>query len=76
MKNCQRFTKNLNTKININIKYMIIKKIYHKMKYYDINMNEFKKKYQWLKIVCLKTIKKIKNFIFVILPITISLIPK
>ena len=55
MKNCQRFTKNLNTKINININYMIIKKIYHKMKYYDINMNEFKKKYQWLKIVCLKT---------------------
>jgi hypothetical protein len=57
---------------------MIIKKIYHKMKYYDINMNEFKKKISMIKN-CLfknKNFKKIKNFIFVILPITISLIPK
>ena len=57
---------------------MIIKKIYHKMKYYDINMNEFKKKISMIKN-CLfknKNFKKIKNLIFVILPITISLIPK
>ena len=57
---------------------MIIKKIYHKMKYYDINMNEFKKKISMIKN-CLfknKNFKKIKNCIFVILPITISLIPK
>lgn len=57
---------------------MIIKKIYHKMKYYDINMNEFKKKISMIKN-CLfknKNFKKIKNIIFVILPITISLIPK
>ena len=57
---------------------MIIKKIYHKMKYYDINMNEFKKKISMIKN-CLfknKNFKKIKNFIFVILPINISLIPK
>ena len=48
------------------------------MKYYDINMNEFKKKISMIKN-CLfknKNFKKIKNIIFVILPITISLIPK
>jgi hypothetical protein len=64
LKNCQRFTKNLNTKININIKYMIIKKIYHKMKYYDINMNEFKKKISMIKNCLFKNNQKNKKFYF------------
>jgi hypothetical protein len=43
---------------------MIIKKIYHKMKYYDINMNEFKKKISMIKNCFFKNNQKNKKFYF------------